>query len=201
VQHTHVAFVNATQFVSGASDGMLVLWNLSSKTRIYQYQLPGPVSVLLTWRNMVFVCGGGCDVVALDWRTFEAIGRLSGHGDIVHLSEKFVAKQVLATASLDKSVRFWSIPAFSCVKTLSFDVCITSMSASVESDVISLFALFEDNVVRRINIENGQTVVRWQINSDISPAFISVLNQSVFVGWRDSEVLLYHCIFSTNIIL
>jgi WD40 repeat protein len=165
-----------------------MLWNVSSHARIYHQQLPGPVSVLLPWRNMVFVAGGGSDVSVLDFRTFEKIGSLRGHRDIVHLAEKILSKQLLATSSLDKSMRIWSVPAFKCVKTFTFEVCIASMSASEEPDAISIFALFEDNVVRRINIENGQTLIRWQINHEISPAFISVLNQSVFVAWRDSEV-------------
>jgi hypothetical protein len=127
-------------------------------------------------------------VLVFDWRTFEALSKLQGHLDIVHLIEKIRSKNLLVTASLDKSLRLWSLPAFSCTKAIAFDGCIVSMSASEEKDLISIFALFEDNVVRRINIENGQTLIRWQLNHDISPAFILVLNDSLFVGWRDSEV-------------
>jgi WD40 repeat protein len=188
VQQTHVTFVSSAQFVSGGSDGSVILWNLSSKACIFYHQLPGPVSALLSWRNFIFFSGGTADVYALDWRTFEERGRLRGHSDIVHLMEKVRAKQLLATASLDKSLRLWSVPAFACTKTLTFEVCITSMSISQESDPVSLFALFEDNTIRRISVENGQTLIRWQINHDISAAFIYVLNLSVFVAWRDSEV-------------
>ncbi len=83
------------------------------------------------------------------------------------------------------------MPTFCCVKTLEFDGCIVSMSVSEDKNILSVFALFDDNVVRRLNIENGQTLIRWQLNHEISPAFILVLNESIFVAWRDSEVIAF----------
>lgn len=195
VQQTHVSFVSRTQFAAGASDGIVTLWNLTTRAPIYQHQLPGPVSLLLPWRNLLFAGGGGWDVRVFDWRTFEPVGNLQGHSDIVHLADKIASKLLLVTASLDKTMRLWSIPKFSCAKVLTFDDCVVSMAASEEAGVgggmslSSMVALFEDNTVRRISTDSGATLVRWQLNKDISPAFISVLKQSVFVAWRDSEVL------------
>jgi WD40 repeat protein len=188
VQQTHVCFVSRSQFASGSSDGAVAVWEASARTRISCHQLPGPVSSLVSWRNLIFAAGGNCDVLVLDWRTFESVGVLRGHIDIVHLAEKMCRKNVLATASLDKSLRVWSVPACICARTMPFDDCIVSMSASEDSDLTSMFALFEDNVIRRINVENGQTLLRFQINHDISPAFILVINESLFVAWRNSEV-------------
>lgn len=190
-QQTHVAFVNPVQFVSGSSEGIICLWNATSRVPIYIYQLPGPVSCLVSWKNLLFAAGGSSDVLVFDWRTFQALSVLRGHLDIVHLAERIRSKHLLATASLDKTLRLWSMPTFCCVKTLEFDGCIVSMSVSEDKNILSVFALFDDNVVRRINIENGQTLIRWQLNHEISPAFILVLNESIFVAWRDSEVIAF----------
>jgi WD40 repeat protein len=188
VSQTHVSFVSRVQFVSGASDGTVALWSLATRTRISHRNMPGPVSSLLSWRNFVFVAGGASDVLVMDWRTFEAVGVLQGHRDIVHLSDKVLPKSWVATASLDNNLRLWTVPDFRCVQNFTFDVCVVSISTSENTGLISLFALFEDNAIRHISIDNGQTLARWQLNRDISPAFISVLNQSLFVAWRDSEV-------------
>ena len=188
VQQTHVCFVSRSQFASGSSDGAVSVWEAATRACIYRHQLSGPVSSLISWKNLIFAAGGSCEVLVLDWRTFDSVGVLRGHLDIVHLAEKILRKNVLVTASLDKSLRVWSVPACTCVRTMPFDDCIVSMSASEESDLASMFALFEDNVIRRINVENGQTLVRFQINHDISPAFILVINESLFVAWRNSEV-------------
>jgi WD40 repeat protein len=145
----------------------------------------------VSWKNLLFAAGGSSDVLVFDWRTFQALSVLRGHLDIVHLAERIRSKHLLATASLDKTLRLWSMPTFCCVKTLEFDGCIVSMSVSEDKNILSVFALFDDNVVRRLNIENGQTLIRWQLNHEISPAFILVLNESIFVAWRDSEVIAF----------
>jgi hypothetical protein len=147
------------------------------------------VSALLSWRNLLFAAGGTSDVAAFDWRTFEDVGSLQGHQDIVHCIEKIPCKRWLATASLDKCLRMWCVPALNSVKQVTFHACVVSMAISQKAEVAPLVVLLEDNVLKQIDIESGRTIISLKLNDDVCPAFVSVLNESVFIAWRNSEVL------------
>jgi WD40 repeat protein/HPt (histidine-containing phosphotransfer) domain-containing protein len=147
-------------FASGGDDPAIRIWNC--QTGECFHTLPGRLSWLWCMAyshcNSMLACGGGGDYSIDLWNveTAELIQTLQGHANLVFAVAFSPDDRILATSSIDTTVRLWNVETGQCFRVLPHDGRVWSVQFCLGQQ--SLLSSSEDMTVRRWEIESGECV-------------------------------------------
>jgi WD40 repeat protein len=147
-------------FASGGDGPAIRIWNRQTSACIQT--LSGHLSwvwcMAYSHRNSILACGGGGDYSIDLWNveTGRLIRNLQGHTDLVFAVAFSPDDYVLASSSIDTTVRLWNVETGECFQTLDHGCRVWSVQFC--SDGQSLLSGSDDMTVRRWEIESGEWV-------------------------------------------
>jgi WD40 repeat protein len=181
-------------FASGGDGPAIRIWNRQTGQCIQT--LPGHLSWLwclaYSHHSSVLVCGGGGNYSIDLWNveTGRLIRNLQGHTDLVFAVAFSPDDCVLASSSIDTTVRLWNVETGECFQILPHEGRVWSVQFC--PDQHSLISGSEDMTVRRWEIESGECVQTYRGHRGlVFSVALSADGQVIASGGDDTIVKLW----------
>ena len=182
------------KLASGSWDKTVRIWNCETGKLIGKIKLPVPVNALTFINDDQVIAVGGHDptIRLVNSVTGKVEGKLEGHKMGITALAVSLDGKLLASASIDKTVRLWDLNDFSQVKEFEH---IDSQVYAVRflPDGKTLVSAGRDGAIAHWNIEAGE-VVRYIKAHDASIWSLAVTPDGRFVisGSSDDTVRVWH---------
>jgi WD40 repeat protein len=185
---------DGSTFASSGDDPAIRIWN--RRTGKCVQTLSGHLSwmwcIAYSHRNAMLACGGGGDYSINLWNieTGHLIRNLHGHTDLVFAVAFSLDDRILASSSIDTTVRLWNVETGECFQILPHEGRVWSVQFC--SDRQSLLSGSEDMTVRRWEIESGECVQTYRGHSGlVFSVALSADGQVIASGGDDTVVKLW----------
>jgi len=126
-----IEMLSEQYMASGSCDNRVIIWDLSSYSK--KYNLTGHTSLVYCIKrlssNLLASGDASGKIIVWNWLTGGQIFNLTGHTNRLDLNSlDLYDEQILISGSLDKTVKFWNITNARLIRSINFNISISSLA-------------------------------------------------------------------------
>lgn len=158
------------KLVAGGEDCAVVLWDLSTRTKLFEAKADAPIKAVAHSPSGLYVAAVDADSVVTVWRASdgEEVGSTEVKGDVLSLAMSSSRREVLAVGTTEKSVTLFSVPDLVNITELVHDGQARSLTFSPDGTMLAGGGGIDDmhGLMTNKGKDHQMKTVIWQVAAD-----------------------------------